>query len=326
MIGPVRSPGARAAGGREEGTMVRKHPVGSFFALTYLITWPLQVAALFLAGRDGFDLSNEDNYRHFTDIAGGELAAGLLAPFLLFNLGQFGPALAALVLIRMLYGSAGLSDWAARIAAWRRPVRWYGIVLVIPVLLALASLALGFLLGGMKFGEYEPRLALAAFVPFLLYMIVFTGLAEEPGWRGFALPHLQAKNTAARSSWILGFAWGLWHVPFTLYFNRDEPILILPALLGLTFGIVGWTMVNTWIYNSSESTWLIILLHGWGNAVQSYLVLSQSNFVAHTLYGLLPWAIAVYLSKKYGDENLSGQPRPKWWPGTYPVEQREAVA
>jgi hypothetical protein len=44
--------------------MVRKHPVGSFFALTYLITWPLQIAALFFAGRDGFDLSNEDNYRH----------------------------------------------------------------------------------------------------------------------------------------------------------------------------------------------------------------------------------------------------------------------
>jgi membrane protease YdiL (CAAX protease family) len=193
------------------------------------------------------------------------------------------------------------------------------------VLLALASLALGFVLGGMKFGEYEPRLALAAFVPFLLYMIVFTGLAEEPGWRGFALPHLQAKSTAARSSWILGFAWGLWHVPFTIYYNRDEPLLILPTLLGLTFGIVGWTMVNTWIYNSTESTWLMVLLHGWGNAVQSYLVLSQTNFVAHILYGLLPWAIAVYLSKKYGDENLSDQPRPRWWPGAYPIQEREAV-
>lgn len=30
--------------------MVRRHPVGSFFALTYLITWPLQVAALFSPG------------------------------------------------------------------------------------------------------------------------------------------------------------------------------------------------------------------------------------------------------------------------------------
>jgi membrane protease YdiL (CAAX protease family) len=300
--------------------MVRRHPVGSFFALTYLITWPLQIAALFFAGRDGFDLSNEDNYRHFTDIAGGELAPGLLTPFLLFNLGQFGPALAALILIRTLYGGARLGDWGARMVAWRRPARWYALVFLIPLALCLASLALGFVLSGLKFGDWEPRLAWAAFIPFLLYMIVFTGLAEEPGWRGFALPHLQAKNTAARSSWILGFAWGLWHVPFTVYYNRDEPVLILPALLGLTFGIVGWTMVNTWIYNSTESVWLLILLHGWGNTVQSYLVLSQTNFVAHTLYGLLPWAIAIYLSKRYGDENLSDQPRPKWWPA-HPVDQ-----
>lgn len=74
--------------------------------------------------------------------------------------------------------------------------------------------------------------------------------------------------------------------------------LILPALLGLTFGAVGWTMVITWIYNSTESTWLIILHHGWNNAVQSYLVLSQTNAVVQILFGVLPWAIAIYLSKK----------------------------
>jgi membrane protease YdiL (CAAX protease family) len=306
--------------------LVHRHPVGSFFALAYLITWPLQVLALFLAGRAGHDLSNEDNYRHLSGILGGDIPEGLLVPFMLFNLGQFGPFLAALALTVLLYGREGVRDWGARMVAWRRPPRWYGIILIIPVILALASLAVGFVVGGMQLGRYEPKLAVAAFVPFLFYMIVFTGLAEEPGWRGFALPHLQARNTAARSSWILGFGWGIWHVPFTFYFNRDEPILVLPALVGLTFGIVGWTMVITWIYNSTASTWLIILLHGWNNAVQSYLVLSQTNFVAHILFGILPWGIAIFLSKRFGDENLSDRPRPRWWPGTYPVERREAVA
>ena len=170
--------------------MVRKHPVGSFFFLAYLITWPLQVLALVLAGRAGHNLSNEDNYRHLSGILGGDIPEGLLAPFLLFNLGQFGPFLAALALVGYLYGGAGIRDWGSPITAWRRPARWYGIVLIIPVILSVASLALGFLLGGMKFGSHEPKLALAAFLPFLLYLIIFTGLAEEPGWRGFALPHL----------------------------------------------------------------------------------------------------------------------------------------
>ena len=56
------------------------------------------------------------------------------------------------------------------------------------------------------------------------------------------------------------------------------------------------------------------------------LVLSQSNSLAQILFGVMPWAIAIFLSKRYGDENLSDRPRPKWWPGVYPVEQREPLA
>lgn len=54
---------------------------------------------------------------------------------------------------------------------------------------------------------------------------------------------------------------------------------------------------------------LMILLHGWGNTVQSYLVLSQPDFLAYTLYAALPWAIAIYLSKRYGDKDLAAVPR-----------------
>lgn len=40
-------------------------------------------------------------------------------------------------------------------------------------------------------------------------------------------------------------AWGAWHVPFTVDYNREEPFLILPATAGLLFRIVGWTIVNS---------------------------------------------------------------------------------
>lgn len=290
--------------------------------LTYLITWPLQTAAYLLAGDAGIELSNEDNFGHFSDILTGNGSYELWLPFGLFTLGQVGPVVASVVIASVIYGRAGRSDLARRTAAWRVAPRWYGTIVVIPLVLAAASLAVAFVAGGFRIGPFEPKLSGVLFLPFLLYMIVFTGLAEEPGWRGFALPHLQANNTAIRASWILGFAWGLWHVPFTIYFNRDEPLLILPSLLGLTFGIVGWTIVNTWIYNSTRSVLLMALLHGWTNTVQSYLVLSQPSFLAKTLFAVLPWGIAIVLSKRYGDENLSDRERPKWWPGDYPVEQR----
>ncbi len=143
-----------------------------------------------------------------------------------------------------------------------------------------------------------------------------------PWRRGFALPHLQATTSAYRASWILGVLWGVWHFPFMIYFNRDQPGLLIASLVGLTLGIAGWTIVNTWVYNNTESVLLIILLHSWNGAVQSYLILSQPSLVAQTMYTLVPWAIAALLARRYGEADLGPAPRPKWWPGRYNVEQR----
>lgn len=289
--------------------MIRRHPIASFVLIAYAITWSLQIGSLWVATRSGLQLSNEANALSFARAFTGELSFEHGLALLLFNLGQFGPAIAAAVLIGALYGRPGLADLARRLGAWRLPGRWYAIVFALPFALSAAALGICFLAGGFSVGPWELKLPVAAALGFFLYMVVFTGLAEEPGWRGFVLPQLQRTNTAARASWILGFTWGLWHVPFTVYFNREEPFVIIPALLGLTFGIVGWTMVNTWIYNGCGSLLLIVLLHGWGNTVQSYLVLSQPNFIVHTLYALVPWGIAIWLSRRYGDETLAEGPR-----------------
>ena len=68
---------------------------------------------------------------------------------------------------------------------------------------------------------------------------------------------------------------------------------------------------NIWIYNSTESAFLMILLHGWYNTVNSYLVLSSQNAQVQILSGILPWAIAIVLLRVYGGENLAAKPRPR---------------
>ena len=147
--------------------------------------------------------------------------------------------------------------------------------------------------------EYDLLVPLSMILPFFLYLLVFTGLSEEIGWRGYALPELQSKYTAEKSSWILGILWGLWHVPSVLLipFLHGEWSLILvgTSLLGLTLGIVGWTIVITWVYNNTKSVFWMILLHGLVNTVQSYLVLSSGNQPAMAIWALIPWAFAIYL-------------------------------
>jgi uncharacterized protein len=49
---------------------------------------------------------------------------------------------------------------------------------------------------------------------FLLLLIPGIGGAwEEPGWRGYALPNLQAGRSALLASLILGTVWAFWHLP-----------------------------------------------------------------------------------------------------------------
>jgi hypothetical protein len=39
-------------------------------------------------------------------------------------------------------------------------------------------------------------------------------------------------------------------------------------------------------------------------------VLSTGSVAAQTVYGVLPWAIAAFLLRRYGAENLAPHPRP----------------
>lgn len=278
-----------------------------FFVLAFAITWTAQIAGMNMAQTSELPLSNEDNFGHFLAVFSGDIRL----PYLVFTSGA-GPLFAALIVLAIFEGRDGIRGLFAQMRFSKLSGRWIVIVLLLPIVLSLASLLLGLLSNGMKPLGLNPKLPLLYFIPFLLYMIVFTGFWEEPGWRGFALPRLQKYYNAETSSWILGLLWGMWHIPINLYLNWDAgPAALIPMIIGLLLGTVGWTIVNTWVYNNTRSLLLMILLHGWTNTVQSYLVLSTGNMTAMTFFGVLPWALAIYLTKKYGKENLSPSLRPQ---------------
>src|SRR5918992_678436 len=114
--------------------------------------------------------------------------------------------------------------------------------------------------------------------------------------------------------------------PFFVDYNLSAGIptvALIPILLGLVFGVVGWTIVNTWIYNSTESIFLMIVLHGWYNTVNAFLVLPFENMTVATVNAVLPWAVAVFVSKRHGDEHLTDSPRPT---RTVPTSQSAALS
>lgn len=166
---------------------IKKHPFIFYCILAFAISW---------AGWFVLILS--------------DTAPGFFNPWKL--LAAFGPCLAGLLVIGVLSGKNGLTKVWKQLIQVRVRWIWYLVSLAGPPLLMLASLWLHILLGGTGLAFNDPA-ELYRVIPVFLLVFFFSVLGEEIGWRGFALPWLQARFDALVSSLILGLIWALWHLP-----------------------------------------------------------------------------------------------------------------
>ena len=98
-----------------------------------------------------------------------------------------------------------------------------------------------------------------------LYVLVSGPLFEEPGWRGFALPHLQTHWGPLAGSVILGFLWAAWH--FTEYLVSPDFAATnggwTPQGIGVyVLVLISISVIITWVFNHTRGSLLLaILLH-----------------------------------------------------------------
>lgn len=59
---------------------------------------------------------------------------------------------------------------------------------------------------------------------YLFFALISGPLNEEFGWRGFSLDHLLVCFGFFRGSLILGFIWGIWHLPWYFYEGNGQYI------------------------------------------------------------------------------------------------------
>ena len=179
-------------------------------------------------------------------------------------LAPLGPSIAALLLTYIGEGWQGIK------ALLKRGVYLgFDKVWLLPIfLLGPAIVGLSLLLAVLS-GDPLPEMPALAqpwtIVPAFFYILILGGpLAEEFGWRGYALDRLQARFNALAASVILGLVWGLWHLPLFLA-PGDDPYHAMP-FWAFVLGAVLFSILFTWIYNNTgRSVLAVMLFHTMGN-------------------------------------------------------------
>lgn len=186
---------------------------------------------------------------------------GLLAPIApaWHGVGALGPITAAILVTVATGGRAGLRELLGRMARWRVGAAWWMLAVGSPVaLLALAALLLRVF--GSPWPDTAPLqawFAEPAWVTNLVAASLAYGIGEEPGWRGFALPRLQAGHSALRATLILTVLWALWHTP---YFTYRYHIVGISGYVGFFACFVAGAVWLTFLYNSSGGSVLMAIL------------------------------------------------------------------
>jgi membrane protease YdiL (CAAX protease family) len=177
--------------------MLRRHPVVFFFLFAFLLSWYPWILW----------------HLHVPHASGG--------------INPLGPLLSALLVTALTGGRAGLKKLLGRYLPWRTSWRWYAVAVALPVLLVAVSALLTIAMGA----AWPSRAQLATWprvLPGFVFVFLFVGLGEETGWRGFAIPHLQARYSPAVASAILAPLWALWHLPL---FGKEFPPAVIPPFL-----------------------------------------------------------------------------------------------
>lgn len=212
----------------------------AYFLIAFAFTWSFHVAIKILGIPFTFDLSSP--------------------AMALYLIGLMGPLVAAVAISALLGGGAGVRALLGQGLKWRFPFRWY--------LVAIFSIPLIYLLNVATFYDsVPPDMGWLVVVPVLILGQIWVVIAEEFGWRGFALPRLQNRFGSLGATLVLGPIWALWHLP--MFFVEGSPQYSddVPVSLAIYTIIIFFTsIIFTMVYNRSGSSVLAcMLLHAFFN-------------------------------------------------------------
>lgn len=235
----------------KEPGILRKYQIPLFFLLAYLLSWSS-------------------------------------VPFANGGILPYGPALAAVIIVSITQGKAGLQEFWRRLTQWRAGW-WYIVGPAIIVVYLLSAYAISMQLGA------EPASAPALpSLGVLIQLLLLGGQWEEPGWSGYALPELQKRlgdrrNGLLVASLILAIGRAIWHLP--LFLSGALP------WYDIFIFSIAFQLIISWLYNKTRgSVPAIMLFHYMSNVLAGGIMLAAFPRAAGETYYALFVAIAAIIA------------------------------
>ena len=246
-----------------------------FFALAFALMWILFFTVAFVPIR-----------------AGSPLGRALIL------LGAFAPASAALAVTFRAEGRGDVIALLCRITRWRVAGKYYVFALGFMIALKLTS-ALIYRASTSSWPRFDT--SQWYLIPFAITFSTPFQAGEEIGWRGYALPRLAERFGLAGGSVLLGFIWGVWHLPQFFIREVDSYQQSFPVFV---LGTTALSVVFAWLYaRTNGSLFLTMLLHAAINnskdIVPSGALGGKDTFGLHAsriswIALVLLWACAAY--------------------------------
>jgi uncharacterized protein len=259
---------------------IKSHPVLSYFVLAFAISWGGILPII--GGVGAIPGTAEQTTKLFPAV---------------YLVTVAGPSLAGLLLTGLTGGWTGFRELGSRLLKWRVGARWYAVALlttpltVMATLLSLSLISPEFLPGFLATSVKASMLQFG----FVASVGLLTGLLEELGWTGFAIPRLLGRHGVLATGLFVGLLWGAWHFLSNIWGSGTSsgvPLaLFMPAIL-FSF-LPPYRMLMVWVYERTESLLVAILMHA--SLVAFWIISTPVGMVGVPLVTwYLVWAAALW--------------------------------
>lgn len=218
-----------------------------------------------------------------------------------------GVSVAGLLVVGFTEGRRGLLEIGARLVRWRAKAVWYAVALLLPQAIALAAVAAGMLMGAQppSFPLLTDQLSMLPLFLAVAILLPTNGPVGEEiaGWRGYAQPRAQSLYGPLLTTFLIGTAWGIWHLPEFFRDGSPQYAMGLSFLGPFILMEISASTVCTWVYNNTNGSTFIggVLVHGSFNTSASIFFvtsfdLASGTFGLDTRFFMLQAAIMVMVA------------------------------